>query len=151
MVALSLNECSALKKSVSVTRTSQVSLHVLNETIKDFLLCKYPNVTMVHVSIKVTFSGTSYAPGMLLCHGSTAGLPDFAEVSQIILVLDSIFFVVKLLNAWYNEHLRSYELDYTGNIQVIEPKELLDFYPLAMYTVAGRRVVTLKHHITIPF
>ena len=77
-------------------------------------------------------------------------MPDFAEVSQIILVLDSIVFVVKLLNGWYNEHLRSYELEYTGNFQIIQPKEL-DFYPLAMYTIAGRRVVTLKHHINTPF
>ena len=99
-----------------------MSLDVLNAAIKDLVLRKYPNITMVHVSNKVAISGTSYAPGMLLCYGSTGGLPDFAEVSQIILVLDSIVFVVKLLNGWYNEHLRSYELEYTGNFQIIEPK-----------------------------
>lgn len=88
---------------------------------------------------------------MLLCYGSTAGLPDFGEVLQIIMVSDELVFVVKLLNAWHNEHLRSYELENTGNIQLLEQREIVDFYPLAVYTLAGGRVATLKHHICLSF
>lgn len=114
-------------------------------------------MSAVHVIIvcacsnSVSFLGTNYAAGMLVCCGSTAGLPDFAEVMQIMVVHDKLAFVVKLRNTRYNKHLRSYELKNTSNVQLIEQKALADFLTLAVYSVEGRRLVTLKHYICLPY
>lgn len=105
----------------------------------------------MHVTNSVSFLGTNYAAGMLVCCGSTAGLPDFAEVMQIMVVHDKLAFVVKLQNAWYNEYLRNYEVENTSNLQLTEQKALADFLPLVVYSVEGRRLVTLKHYICLPY
>lgn len=143
-----LHDSNVTKSSLSVTTTSQVSVDVLKDGIKDLVQHRYPQVTVVHIANDVHFSGTNYKPGMLLCYGFTADLPDFSEVLQIILVCNELAFVVRLLSTWYNEHFRSYELEHTGNIQILEQKEMVDYYPLAAYTVAGRRLTTLKHYIS---
>ena len=91
--------------------------------------------------------GTDYAVGMLLPFGQTGGLPDFAEIIQIIIVHKAPFFAVKVLSAWYDEHFRAFEVEYTRRIEVLGQSQLADVYPLAAYTVAGRQMVSLKHFI----
>lgn len=61
---------------------------------KDMVRCRFPTVTKVHVAKNVCFLGTDYIVGMLVCCGSTAGLPDFAEVLQIMLICEKLTFVV---------------------------------------------------------
>lgn len=87
---------------------------------------------------------------MILGHGSTGGLPDFVELIQIAVVNGKVGFIVKCLNAWYIEHLGSYELENTRSVKVTEPSELSDVFPMAAYNVAGKRIVTLKCNIYIP-
>lgn len=77
-----------------------------------------------------------------MAHGSTGCLPDFVELIQIAVVNGKAGFIVKCLNAWYVEHLGSYELETTKSIKVIEPNELSDMFPMAAYTVAGKHMVT---------
>ena len=79
----------------------------------------------------------------------TAGLPDFAEILQIIVVHDTLVFVVKLQSAWYSEHFRCFKLESTRVVKVIEQSQLTDTYPLATYAVEGDRMVSLKHHICL--
>lgn len=64
----------------------------MKETVKK----QFPNGTGVHVANEVEYSGTMYR--------STGGLPDFAEIVQMIVVLDELTFVVRLQSAWYNEY-----------------------------------------------
>lgn len=66
---------------------------------KNFLLHKFPEETVVHLTNKADFQGTSYSIGMMLVYGSTGGLPDFAEILQMVIVRDSLVFVVKLQSA----------------------------------------------------
>ena len=148
---IAYHESHPVRSSLLVTKTTEVSLDVLRDDLKDLVKCRFPAVTTVHVATNVSFLGTNYAVGMLVCCGSTAGLPDFAELLQIMLICDKLTFFVRLQNAWYNEHLRSYELENTGSVQLLEHKDLKDFYPLAAYTLAGRRLATLKHHICTSF
>jgi len=105
----------------------------------------------VHVANNVCFLGTSYTVGLLLCFGSTAGLPDFAELLHLLIISEKLIFFVRLQCAWYNEHLRSYELENTSNVQLLQQSDLPDFYPLTAYSLAGRRFVSLKQHICISF
>lgn len=91
----------------------------------------------------VCYSGTSYSSGMILAHGSMGGLLDFGELIQIAIMRGKPF-ILKCLKAWYTEHLRGYELENTKCVKVVQPIGLSDIFPLAAYTVAGKRVVTLK-------
>lgn len=105
----------AVKPSLAVTKTTDV----LKDALKDLVKCRFPAVTAVHVTNNVYSLGTNYAVGMLCC-GSTAGLPDFSEVLQIMVICNKLLFFVRQQNTWYNEHLRSYELENTGSVQLLE-------------------------------
>lgn len=94
MIAMHLHESNVIKSSLLVTTTSQVSVDVLKDDIKDLVQARYPRVTMVHIANNVCLLGTIYKPGMLLCHGFPADLPDFCEVIQSILVCNELVFVV---------------------------------------------------------
>ncbi|KAF3841505.1 hypothetical protein F7725_007367, partial [Dissostichus mawsoni] len=110
---------------------------------------KCPEERAVHLTNKVEYQGTSYGIGMMLVYGSTGGLPDFAEILQIIIVRDSLVFVVKLQCAWYCERVRCFKLESTSTVKVIEQSQLTDIYPLATYAVEGNRMLSLKHHICL--
>ena len=84
---------------------------------------------------------------MILAHGSTGGLPDFVELIQISVVHGWLH--CEILCVWYAEHLKSYELENTISVKVIEPSELTDS-PVVAYTVAGKCMVTQKHYIYTP-
>lgn len=143
---IAYNESHGVKQSLSVTKTTEISLDVLKDDLKDLVKHRFPSVSKVHVANNACFLGTTYAVGMLVCCGS--GLPDFAEISQILLISDKLSFFVRLQTAWYNEHLRSYEIDSTCSVKLLEQRDLRDFYPLAAYTLGGKRLATLKHHTT---
>ncbi|KAF3837729.1 hypothetical protein F7725_009497 [Dissostichus mawsoni] len=81
----------------------------------------------------VCYSGTKYAIGMILANGSTGGLTDFGELIQIVVVKGTLVFIVKCLSAWSVEHLRSYVLEKTRTVKVLEPAELSDMFPLTPY------------------
>lgn len=87
---------------------------------------------------------------MILASGSTSGLPDFGELIQIVVVDGIPGFIVERLHAWYIEHLGSYELENTRTLTVLEPAQLSDIFPLAAYTISGKRMVTLKRYIYLP-
>lgn len=151
MIANHLHKSNAVQQSLLVSKTTEVSLDVLTDDIQDALKCRFPGVTRVHIANSVNCSGTTYAVGMVVCHGSTAGLPDFGEVLQIMIIHNKPLFVIRLKISWYNEHLRSYELENTSNKKVTEQKDLPDFYPLAAYRLAGKHLITLKNHICLPY
>lgn len=116
-----------IKSDLSGTETSKLSVDVLQNDIKwntQWFYTNSPNTAIAHRTNKVCYFCTNYTSGMLVCYTSTAGLPGFAEMLQIILVSDKLTFVVHLQNMWYNEHLQSYELENTGNVQLVEKTEL---------------------------
>lgn len=88
---------------------------------------------------------------MIVVHGQLFGLPEFAEILQICVLRGNVYFIVKKVSAWYREHFRSFELDisHVREVSLIEHGELLDDYPLAVYSVGGLRLVTLKRHINL--
>lgn len=147
MIAYHLYTSDVKKPVVSLSKTSRLPVEVVNESIQDFLSQKFPTETIVHLTKTAECQGTSYATGMILVYGTTGGLPDFAEIVQIIVVHDCLVFVVKLQSAWYCEHFRCFKLESTGIVKVIEQSQLTDTYPLSAYTVDGDRMVSLKHCI----
>ena len=149
MIACHLHASVVKQPAVSVSKMSRVPLEVVNENVQEFLLQKYQEETGVNLTNQAEFQGTSYSVGMMVVYGSTAGLPDFAEILQIIVVHDTLVFVMKLQSAWYSEHFRCFKLESTRVIKVIEQSRLTDTYPLATYAMEGDRMVSLKHYICL--
>ncbi len=149
MIAFHLYDSEDARPAISVTKMSKVLLEVLHEGIKETLTKQFPNATAVHMTNKVDCLGTDYTVGMMLAFGSTGGLPDFAEIVQMVVVQDELSFVVRLQSTWYNEHLRVFMLEPTHNIKILQQAQLTDVYPLAAYTVGEHLMVSLKHYICI--
>lgn len=147
MIAYHLHSSNVKKPAVTVSKMTRLPVEVVNESVQDFLAQKFPKDTFVNLTKTAEFQGTSYAVGMMLVYGSISGLPDFAEILQIVVVQDHLVFVVKLQSAWYCEHFRCFKLESTGIVKVIEQSQLDDTYPLSAYAVQGDRMVSLKHYI----
>jgi len=95
--------------------------------------------------------GTLFRPGMFVCTGLHGGLPQFNEIWHTLLFNDSVYFVLKIFESNYVEHLRSYELvgDCGGNVFVRSPNELHDSIPLTAYRVKGQKILTTKRFISL--
>lgn len=134
------------KTSLYVNKVSNMQLELLHVDVQQAIR-NISNQASVPLTTSVTYCGTVYKVGMILPYGCTGGLPDFAEIMQIVILDKSISFIVKTFSALYDEHLRSYYLQSSGDVRLVELKALCDWYPLAAYRLGQNRLVTLKHHI----
>nr|XP_054599134.1 uncharacterized protein LOC107389155 isoform X1 [Nothobranchius furzeri]XP_054599135.1 uncharacterized protein LOC107389155 isoform X1 [Nothobranchius furzeri] len=146
-----LQSCKVLKPSLEVSTVTNVQTDILNKDIVSALKQKSVNVETVAFAESVTHNGLLYKCGMILVHGSLGGLPEFCEIIHMVILHNNPLFVVKKLSVWYIEHFRSYDLKCSPNkeVEVLEPKELLDRYPLVDYRIGGMRLVTLKRYIHV--
>ncbi len=98
----------------------------------------------------VTYEAYNYRKGMIISHGKLAGLPEFCEIIQMIILQEKPLFVVRWLDAWYTEHYRAYILTTSARgILLLEHHSLTDLYPLADYMIQGRRLVVPKRYIHV--
>lgn len=134
------------KPLLEVSNVSTLSLDVLKDEIAQAIRLKHPNVAK-----NVTYDGFNYRIGMILAHGSLAGIPEFTEIIHMVVLKDNLFFIVWKLSAWHWEHFRAFELKVspTKDIILLSPDELTDPYPPVDYTVGGVRLMTLKKYIQV--
>lgn len=97
----------------------------------------------------MSYCGTRYAVLMILPHGSTGGLPDFVEISQIAIIGSDPNFIVKLLNSCYYDHFRGFVLEHSGKVTLLHIHQLGDTYPLAAYCVGGNGQFKMTHYCSI--
>lgn len=150
MLAYHLYGTDIVKRALSVTKLLAVPLEVLKHDVQEALKQKYPAETCAHLTNTVTCYGTIYVAGLILPHRSTGGLPDFVQLSIMMIIQGNPAFIVKYLNTWYHEHIHSFELVPSGRTLVLEQHELADPYPPAAYTIGSRQMVTQKHYILCP-
>ena len=150
MIAYNQHDPSVVRPVLQATQLSTVDVTVLREDIQKAVQLKFPSEIRIQIANSVLYSGTKYAVGMILANGSTGGLPDFAELIQIVVVKGTLLFIVKCLMAWSVEHLRSFVLERTCTVKVLEPTELSDMFPLTPYVLGGKSIVTLKRYIDVP-
>lgn len=134
---------------LSVVRMKTVPLDALHEGVETSIRHHNPSLTQVQLADTVTYQGTRYSKGMIVAYGSTAGIPNFAEIIQMVLFGESVHLIVRTQISWYNEHYRGYELEKTDHVTPVAQQNLSDVCPLSAYTVAGKRMVTLKRHICL--
>lgn len=103
----------------------------------------------VFVASSICLDGVTYKADMVVSAGSCSGLPEFRQITQIVAVHTEIMFVCRVMSAWYNEHLRSYEVCYsvTPPLCVVPLSELNNVFLLSDYRISGKLMVTLKRYI----
>lgn len=96
--------CGLSKPSLEVADVSSLPLDVINEDITQAVKQKYPHVDTVDLAKHVYYSGFNYRIGMVVAHGSLAGLPEFSGIVHMIVLQETLIFIIKKLDAWYLEH-----------------------------------------------
>ena len=139
------------KPPLEVTDVSTVHIDILDKDISNALRQKSPDMDNVCLAKSVAYNGLIYKCGMILIHGSLGGLPEFAEIIQMVILQDKLIFIVKKLSGWYMEHYRAYDLKTSPSkeVELGEPQELHDTCPLADYKIRGMRLVTLKRYVHV--
>lgn len=138
------------KPSLIITKVSSLPLELLHFEIQASIRKLFPELLSVQLSNAVTYHGTKYSAGMILPYGFTGGLPDFVEIVHMLILENSLYFFVKKLNTWYQEHL-SFLLESCWDIILVHQHSLSNVYPLTAYSVGGKSMVTLKRYISWTF
>jgi len=98
----------------------------------------------------VNYKGTLYKPRMVLvCGTDESACPLFAEILHIIFQGSSLFFICSSLqNIGLNCDIGAFEIMRSINWLVIKHENLLNPYPLFLYTIAiGEQYVVLHHPV----
>jgi len=70
------------KPLLEVTNVSTLSIDVLKEEIAQAIRQKHLDVEYVCLAKNVTYDGFNYRTGMILAHGSLAGIPELFHCSE---------------------------------------------------------------------
>lgn len=129
--------------------------------IDSVLVSTLPDIAQVHIgehttsdtiyqTSKVAIDGTEYVCGMFLSVGDSGGLSKFSRIEQILLVNHNIFFLCFDHNAWFIEHLRSYELSTEDtSLSIYLQSCLNDTVPLSAYKIDSSVLLTPKRFIQV--
>lgn len=80
-----------------MTDVSTLSISVLHENIALSVKQKFPHLDHVKKLVKnLSYTGYNYRTGMVLVHGSLAGLPEFCDIVKMIVSQEILLFIVKL-------------------------------------------------------
>jgi len=135
--------------SIEVGITTNISkhhFHLFASFLPKDILCNPYSFIVTWVNYK----GTLYKPRMILvCGTDESSCPLFAEIQYIILQGKSLFFICfSLQNIGLNCDIGAFEIIRSTNWLVIKHENLLDPYPLFIYTMAtGERYVILHHPV----
>ena len=97
----------------------------------------------------VKSGGTVYKPGSFVVLESTL-LPVFGKIKDIVVHgVDNCLFVVQMYATECFLHpFHSYEVSMDSTIRACKPADLVDYHPLNMFTLPGKRmVISVKYHL----
>lgn len=110
MISFHISSPSYGKCNLDAHHASPVPVDLLKEDVCQAIRSKHPGTCEVYLAKNVSVIGITYSEGMIVTHGSTSGLPEFAEIIQMCVINENLFLIVKVLCGWYNEHYRAFEL-----------------------------------------
>lgn len=137
------------KASVEIDKVKSVMVDSFPENVQKYLFHRNAQQNTVLVASSACVHGIKYSADMVVSVGSCSGLPDFRQITKIVVINTEILFVCRLMTSWYHEHFRAYELcgNHLSTVSVTELCELNDPFPLSLYKVKGRQLITLKRYI----
>ena len=149
MMAFHLDSASFFKPSVEIDKVRSVMITSFPENVQRSLHQRNAKQSTVLVAASACVHGVKYTADMIISVGCCSGLPEFQQITHIVVINTEILLVCRLLTSWYVEHLRAYELCFSGggSLNVTHLSELNDVFPLSSYRVKGNVYVTLKRYI----
>lgn len=147
MIAFHLATTSFFKPCMEINKVKSVMVASFPESVQNSIYLRNAQQNTVLVASSVCIDGIKYSADMLISVGSCSGLPDFRQITKIVVINTKIIFVCRLMTSWYNEHLRAYELCSSHLSTLTQLTELNDVFPLSLYRVKGKQLVTLKRYI----
>lgn len=137
MMAHYLSGPSLFSPSLSVQNIKTVSTCSLDIPQRNVVKNKYPHLQMLSLASDVHMYGTLFSEGMILSAGECSGLPEFFKPVTVLVHSSSnkVSFLCRKLSSWYIEHLWCYEVSETTDIDILEPEDLNNPYPLTSYAV----------------
>ena len=99
----------------------------------------------------VCVHGIKYSADMIILVGSCSGLQKFKQITQKAVINTEVLLVFWIFTSWYIEHLRAYELCFSGggSLTVTQLSEMNDVFCLSCYHVKGNVYVLLKCYILL--
>lgn len=139
-----LHMCRCSNASLEVADVPTLLLEVLSKDIALAVKKGNSNMDNINLAKNVTYFGFNYRIGMVVAHGSLAGLPELFEIVHMIVLQEKLILILKKLNAWYLEHCWAYHLviSTTAELILVGAHELTNPYPLAHYMVGGRHLIS---------
>lgn len=139
MMAFYLDSSTFFKPPLQIDKVRSVMVTSFPKYVQSFLHQRNAKQSTVLVASSASIHGVKYSADMILSVGSCSGLPEFRQITHIVVINTEIVFVCRLLSSWYVEHLHAFELCFSGggSLAVTNLSELNDVFPLSSYRVKG--------------
>ena len=149
MMAFHLDSSSFFKPHLEIDKVRSVMITSFPENVQNSLRQYNTKQSTVLVASSASVDGVKYCADMIISVGTCAGLSEFQQIAHIVVINTEILLVCRLLTSWYIEHLRAYELCFSGagSLTVTQFSELNDPFPLSSYQIKGNVYVILKRYI----
>ncbi|KAJ8032742.1 hypothetical protein HOLleu_22774 [Holothuria leucospilota] len=135
--------------NIEHTCGSLTPVRTLFNQIQQLLYPLLGRAESVYTVKKVRYDGTWYSQGCTVAVGFTQEkFVEFALVEICCIIAGEVFIVCqKAVTEGYRRHFNAFELTLGGAYIVKRITDLLDYYPLSVYQIAGHNFVTLRHRI----
>ena len=148
MVACHLDAASFFKPELQVHSVKSALLSSFPGNIQDFVQQRYGAHKTVLLAASIIVDGIKYVAGMVVSVGSCAGLPEFRQIKQLLIINTDAVFICRPMIAWYHEHFRAYELTQGSvGLTAILMADFNDVLPLSAYKLRGKWFVSPKRYI----
>ena len=147
--ALEMSDSEYLKSAfIAHHEPTFVPLSLMSNSVQRKLSSFYDSCGIVRCYKSVTVHGTNYQPDMAVALDVQDGLVLFGIILMIITSDEGqCCFICCRCASYYSLHLHCYELDRTDDVVIVQQNDLLDYYPLTVYTVGSKCYVTMKHFV----
>lgn len=136
--AVCLSEEEILSDEVVHKGGKCVNVSDLEEAQQQVLRDRFGDVTSVYTVNTVHTNQREFTGGCTFASGIRNSLCQFSELKEIIIEKGTVYFVVeKLQTISFDQHYHSYivQKNPTEPLEVITPFQLIDSYPLPVYTI----------------
>ena len=122
---------------------------IMQKHIQELLLPLLGDQEAVYTVRKAQCSGTWYEEGCAVVVGATSeGFVSFAIVELCCLIGGQLFLICNIAKTTnYIHHLHAYSVSTMHTYVLKRISELLDHYPLSVYSRERDKLVALRHHI----
>lgn len=105
MLLYFLDMPSLFKPPVDACPVHLVSLDILDYSVRQAISSKYENVSSVSLTPRASLYAQVYTKGIFVSLATTNGLPDFAKIPEVPIVVDKASFIIESFFSGYLENL----------------------------------------------